>query len=115
MDRNEDLLILGRDFLSMFRNTGFDWEQKKVKLGLHLIWEISDEPKRHNPQWKVKVGTKQPGAMAKLDVLLENYASLFPESPKGPRVCSMGKHLIETTTDQVVRDKIWPIAKKWEK
>ena len=43
------------------------------------FWEISDEPKRHNPRWKVKVGTKQPGAMAKLDVLLENYATLFPE------------------------------------
>ena len=27
----------------------------------------------------------------------------------------MGKHVIETTTDQVVRDKIWPIVKKWEK
>ena len=52
--------------------------------------------------------------MAKLDVLLENYASIFTESPKGPSVCSMGKHVIETNTDQVVSDKIWPIAKKWE-
>ena len=26
----------------------------------------------------------------------------------------MGQHVIETTTDQVVKDKIWPIAKKWE-
>ena len=115
MDSNEDLVILGRNFLSRFRNTGFNWEQKKVKLAPHLIWEISDEPKRHNPQCKVKVGTKQPGAMAKLDVLLENHASLLPKSPKRPRVCSMGKHVIETTTDQVVRDKILPIAKKWEK
>ena len=114
MDRNEDLVILGRDFLSRFGNTGFDWEQKKVRLGPHLIWEISEEPREHHPQWKIKVGTKQPEVMAKLDILLDKYESLFPESPKGPRVCSMGKHVIETTTDQVVRDKIWPIAKKWE-
>ena len=53
--------------------------------------------------------------MGKLDKLLEKFQTLFPESPKGPRACSMGQHVIDTTTAQVAKDNIWPIAKKWEK
>lgn len=114
LDRDEDLVILGRDFMKQFRITKFDWDQKKVNLGPHLIWEITKEVGEQRKDLKVKIGKQGKDALGKLDKLLEKFQTLFPESPKGPRACSMGHHVIETTTDQVVKDKIWPIAKKWE-
>ena len=64
---------------------------------------------------KVEIGKQEKEAMGKLDKLLEKFQTLFLESPKGPRACSMGQHVIDTTTAQVAKDNVWPIAKKWEK
>ena len=114
MDRKENLVILGRDFLSKFHETKFDWEQKNVSLGPYLIWEIDSDVQERRKDLKVKIGNQCRETLGKLDDLLGKFQSLFPESPRGPRACSMGHHVIETTTDQVVKDKIWPIAKKWE-
>lgn len=114
LGRDEDLVILGRDFMEQFHVTQFDWDQKRVNLGPHLIWEITKDVVEQRKDLSVKIGKQGKDVLEKLHKLLGKFQTLFPESPKGPRACSMGHHVIETTTDQVVRDKIWPIAKKWE-
>ena len=80
MDRVEDLVNLGRDFLSKFHETKFNWEQKKVKPGPHLIWEIDSKVKERRKDLKVKIGNQCKETLGKLDVLLEKFQSLFPES-----------------------------------
>ena len=37
LDTNEPTVILGRDFLSLFRSTEFDWSNYRIRLGEHWI------------------------------------------------------------------------------
>ena len=41
LNRNEDLVILGKDFLSQFNSTEFDWRNQKIRLGdtWHFSWK----------------------------------------------------------------------------
>ena len=107
--KDKVMIILGRDFLSQFSNTEFDWKNSRVRLGDHWIF-LADS---RIPS--IKVNDSLPSVyLQQLEDLLTKFPGLFATNPKAPRCTSGVTHSINSTSDQPVKSKVRRIPKKWE-
>ena len=104
------LVILGRDFLSKFGLTTFDWANSKVTLGDELAYFLGDISERINPS---RVGKLSEAMKSRFDAMINASASVFAHDPKKPRVCSQATHVIESMVDRPVEDKRRSVPHKW--
>ena len=124
MDSNESTIILGRDFLSQFNSTEFDWANYRVRLG--HIW-LPTEASLHGGQilsrakvvnsvaieepcetpgqaWDINTELDPTQHQSILKLLIE-YADVFAVNPKSPKITHMTEHIIETGRSRPVKAK----------
>ena len=124
LDSTESTIIFGRDFLSQFNSTEFDWANYRVRLGhywlpteasLHggqilsrvivvnsVALEESSRERQHTWDINSELDYKQHQAI--LNILME-YSDVFAVNPKSPKVTHMAEHIIETGRSRPVKAK----------
>ena len=105
----DKLIILGRDFLTRFGITQFDWERNRIKLGEDWVFFL--DPPKSTPVYQV--GELDPEHDEQLKELLESRRSVFAINNKAPRLSNTGMHVIKSIDDQIQREKVRRIPIKW--
>ena len=124
IDTDDSTVILGRDFLSRFKSTEFDWENHKIRLGrnwlpteanLHggpilvramvLNSVVVDEECSTSKQvWDINPVLDSTQYRALLDILMK-YPEVFARDPKRPNITHLTEHVIETGRSRPVKSK----------
>ena len=105
-----ELVILGRDFLTQFGTTNFDWNDDKIQIGEDWIYCFENNAKS-SPRYRVGDVEKDVGDQ--LQSLLDENSSCFAHDPKNPRECTESVHVIKTKDDRHIKDKQRNIPLKW--
>ena len=108
LSNNKVMVILGRDFLSQFKKTEFDWENSCVRLGENWIFMASSDWSKLNICDSLQAEEKK-----YLAELLKRYPELFATNPRAPRCSNGATHEIKSIDDQPVKSKVRRIPKKW--
>ena len=110
LSTNQEMVILGRDFLNQFSSTEFDWKNSKVRLGEKWIFLLSADKGGHdiNPNLPSE-------AIEKLHGILESFPGVFAKNPRAPRCSSATTHEIKSIDDRPIKNKIRRIPAKWSK
>ena len=111
-----NFLILGKDFMSKFDCTVFDWKHNKVKLGGNWVYLNSTNSNEYEAKvfhYKVNEDLNETQC-AELKDMLAKHKSVFAHNPKSPRACNTDEHVIYTKDARVVKDKIRPLPSKWK-
>ena len=105
-----ELVILGRDFLTQFGTTNFDWNDDKIQIGQDWIY-CFDNNVESSPRYRV--GDVEEDVGVQLQSLLDENGSCFAHDPKNPRECTKSTHVIRTKDDRPIKDKQRNIPLKW--
>ena len=110
-----NLLLLGKDFMSGFDCTIFDWKNNKIKLGENWVYLNTPDPGVSSSRiFHFKINDSLSFEQRqRLTGILDNHSSVFAHNPKCPRACHTTEHVIYTKDDRVVKDKIRPLPRKW--
>ena len=124
LDSDESTVILGRDFLSRFDSTEFDWSNYRIRLGRHWLPTeaslhggqilsrvkvvnnvITEETScSSNRTWDISPELEVSQHQAILSILME-YSDVFAVDPKRPKRTHMSEHIIETGNSRPIKDK----------
>ena len=111
-----NLLILGKNFLSQFDFTVFDWANNSVKLGNDNLVYLATVPDPSLSLDKFQFGKNlEPSQLSLLKSSIAEFPGVFAHNPKCPSLCAYGSHTINSTDDRVVRDKFRRTPHKWLK
>ena len=105
-----ELVILGRDFLTQFGTTNFDWNDDKIQIGQDWIYCFENNVES-SPRYRV--GDVGEDVGVQLQSLLDENGSCFAHDPKNPRECTKSTHVIRTKDDRPIKDKQRNIPLKW--
>ena len=108
LDRDRDLIILGRDFLNQFEKTTFDWMNGKICLGDTWLFLVDT----HNTHWDInrELNAEQGNCIR---MMLNKHPEVFAHNPRAPRECSVTFHSIWSKHNQPTKSKIRRIPRKW--
>ena len=101
LDRDRDLIILGRDFLNQFEKTKFDWKNGKICLGDTWLFLVDT----HNTHWDInrELNAEQENCIR---MMLNKHPEVLAHIPRPPRECSATFHSIRSKHDQPTKSKI---------
>ena len=136
MDSPEPTVILGRDFLTKFRSTEFDWTNHKVRLGKHwvdseasiiggqaltraeLIATTTSDLLCNNTctasRWNINPDITHQES-TRLMALLEEFDDVFAVNPKKPSVAKYAQHVIDTGNAQPIKARNVRVSPQVEK
>ena len=104
----KNLVILGRDFLTQFQKTEFDWENNKIRLGESWLFFMDSE---HQIKINPALCDQQKN---QIKSILGKYPEAFAKNPRAPRECSAVKNKIKTIDNKIVNDKVRGLPSKWK-
>ena len=111
--QNPRLVILGRDFLSRYGNTEFDWKGKRVRLGEEWIFVTFPDPEDILSQCKIDSENCTAEQVNQINGLLEKYRDVFATNNKAPARCNQEVHQIRSKDDSICKDKVRRLPMKW--
>ena len=124
LDSSEPTIILGRDFLSRYSSTEFNWDNHRVRLGnfwlnseatisggqalsraelvATTVCDTQVARSSTNIRWNISpdITSQQSRRLA---ALLEEFHDVFAENPRKPSITTRAQHLIETGGSQPVK------------
>ena len=108
LDRDRDLIILGRDFLNQFEKTTFDWKNGKICLGDTWLFLVDT----HNTHWDInrELNAEQENCIR---MMLNKHPEVFAHNSRAPRESSATFHSIWSKHNQPTKSKIRRIPRKW--
>ena len=114
LDLQQEMVILGQDFLSRFGVTTFDWRSNRIQLGDKWVY-IADFVNK-KPDWgPVDINRSLAAKMQQeLQHVLSQNADVFAYDPKAPRECSVASHTIQSKDNRVCFSKVKRIPNKWK-
>ena len=115
---NEALVILGRDFLSKYETTMFDWKHNKVRIGNDWIFMVSDNTENdvHQLIDQCKIGSEGVSRKQATEIrnLLEEFCQVFVKNSKAPKLCSTEVHrILSFDNSRICKDKVRRLPMKW--
>ena len=113
LKNTKDLVILGRDFLSLFDVTVFDWGQKRIKLGETWIYYVQGE-KPEDLSANTIEESLLPEQKDRIKGTISKYATVFAHNPKAPKESSIEEHVIVSKDHRTCKDKTRRIPRKWQ-
>jgi len=107
-------VILGRDFMSEWGVTQFDWVNGRVKLGEDWVLVISNDNELDQEILSYQQADVKYSCGDNLSVhqknlinqLVESQREVFAVKNKAPRVCDLGMHVIQSMDDRVYKEKV---------
>jgi hypothetical protein len=110
-----DMIILGRDFLSTFNVTTFDWKNHRIQLGdvkwIYLSQHVQQDP----PQPTINISRDlNMEELQQVRTVTLAYPNVFAHNPKAPRECGKASHVIQSRDDRVCFSKVNRIPNKWK-
>ena len=110
-----DMIILGRDFLSKFGATTFDWKNHRIQLGDEEGWiYLTQEASQKTPQiWNINKDLSRE-EQDHIHTVLKQFPNVFAHDPKAPRESMKTKHVIESKDDRICFSKVRRIPNKWK-
>ena len=106
-------VLLGRDFMSQYGDTVFDWENGRVKLGEEWVMLTTvEEPVEK--RYKINDTSITKDQQKTLRDILEEYSDVFAKNHRAPKECVGAKHYIQSKSDQVCYEKVRRIPAKWK-
>ena len=123
LDTNNRVVILGRRFLARFKNTTFDWENMRVRLG--GCWKTSLAAARGGYAatraeiMQTEMGKEGDSLEARFDInpklspreetairkVLSRWKDFFAENPKSPREIGTAEHVITLLDKRPIRSR----------
>ena len=98
-------VILGRDFMSQFKTTQFDWANNRIRLDKEWIFLMDEPEKRKNKSYTMgKSLTCQEGK--KVKDLIKSYDHTFAKNNRAPELCTLGEHVIRSMDNVPHKDRI---------
>ena len=104
-----NLVILGRDFLSQFDSTEFDWKGGRIRLGDTWLFFMDSQTKLKNVNPELTKEQK-----SQILQLIDKFPETFADNPRAPRACNTVKHRIRTIDEKIVREKVRRLPSKWK-
>ena len=111
LPNNPHLVILGRDVLSSYGNTEFNWLESKIRVGEDWIF-VNDLPPVKS--WVIDKENMTKEECAQINSLLKKYSNVFATNNKSPNICNKGVHVIKSLDDRVCKDKVRRLPEKWK-
>ena len=102
-------MILGKDFLSQFNSTEFDWRNQKIRLGETWLFLLEGGKEKWNINPNISNKQKE-----MINNILCDFPDFFPNNPLAPRACSTVRHRIRSLDSTIFRDKVRRIPSKWK-
>lgn len=116
-----NMVILGRDFLTRYGTTEFDWANRRVRLGIENDWifMVSENHEKDVQELigKCKIGSEGTTSEQQREVkaLLEEFCTVFVKNSKAPKLCTTEVHRIMTQDEgRICRDKVRRLPDKWK-
>ena len=123
LDTNNRVVILGRRFLARYKNTTFDWENMRVRLG--GCWKISLAAARGGYAatraeiMQTEMGKEGDSLEARFDInaklspreetairkVLSRWKDVFAENPKSSREIGTAEHVITLLDERPIRSR----------
>ena len=108
-------VLLGKDFMSRFKLTEFDWANNRVRLGDDWVYCMDTEYEQSGPTgnnvFKVnpiyKIGDSlSDEEKSRIRNVISEHKTVFAHNPKAPSQCNVSEHVIYTKDERIVKDKI---------
>ena len=123
MSNKTKCVLLGRNFLEQFKETTFDWINRRVKLGNEWICLVDsvNEPgkssvsgvKQVQRQYEIEASL-EPHQVTEVESLVESYRSVFAINNKAPRLCTNALHVINSKVEERPQcDKVRRLPQNW--
>ena len=109
------LVILGRDFLSLFEQTDFDWRNCRVRLGNEWVYWVEQKGTSPVKDNGYRINRKSAiSQQEELQEMINSYADVFAHNPRAPRESLASPHSIVSKDDRVCKDKVRRTPSKWQ-
>ena len=82
----KNLVILGRDFMSKFGNTEFDWDNRRVKLGDDWVFALVKTATDDNSEGGMPEEDPPPIPIPKYDPVSEEFVYVMSDPAKGCKI-----------------------------
>ena len=115
-------VLLGKDFMSRFKLTEFDWANNRVWLGDDWVYCMDNEYEQIGPTgnsvFKVNPIYKLGDSLSdeeksRIRNVISEHKTVFAHNPKAPSQCNVSEHVIHTKDERIVKDKIRSLPGKW--
>ena len=101
IEGENSLVILGRDFMSRFGETHFDWDNQRIKLGDDWVYYL-DQASEDSDKFKPLVNDQLSDSQArKMQDCISKNNDVFAHNPKAPKECSSSSHAIISRDNRV--------------
>ena len=113
-------VLLGKDFMSRFNLTEFDWLNNRVKLGDDWVYCLDQNYRGSSNVFHIKPDYKFGDVLSDTEKseirgVISEYKEVFAHNPKSPRECNTAEHVIYTQDERIVKDKVRRLPEKWRK
>ena len=98
-------VILGRDFMSQFKTTQFDWANNRIRLDEEWIFLMTEPEKKKNKDYTMGENlTSQ--EVKEIKDLIKAYDHTFAKNNRAPEQCTLGEHVIRSMDNVPHKDRI---------